>query len=145
MDNRRSRLPLYHLSSEQVDREIERLNAAITAAMAELESIRKLAAPRLGERHLYILDVGILLLGDDMLIGEAQKQIQSNRTNAEWAIQAAIDHFSRIFEEIDDPYLRIGVSTSPMRASGYCATWQWRKAGRKRKLQRNPQLSWPMT
>lgn len=106
MDDHRSRLPLYHLTSEQVDNEIERLKAAIAAAKAELESIRKLAAPRLGESHLYILDVGILLLGDDMLIGEAQKQIQSNRTNAEWAIQAAIDHFTRIFEGIDDPYLR---------------------------------------
>ncbi len=106
LDAQRSRLPFYRLPPEQVDRVIKRLNAAIAAAKAELESIRKIAAPRLGENHLYILDVGILLLGDDMLIGEARKQIQSQRTNAEWAVQAAINHFTRTFEEIDDPYLR---------------------------------------
>ena len=97
LDAQRSRLPFYRLPPEQVDREIKRLNAAIAAAKAELESIRKIAAPRLGENHLYILDVGILLLGDDMLIGEARKQIQSQRTNAEWAVQAAINHFTRTF------------------------------------------------
>lgn len=106
VDALQAHLSNYHLPPEQVEGEVERLAAAIAEAKAELESIRDFAAPRLGENHLYILDVGILLLGDDMLIGEARDRIQTQRTNAEWAVQAAIDHFMRTFEEIDDPYLR---------------------------------------
>ncbi len=105
-DASRSRHRLRHISRPKVEGEISRLEAAVRAAVAELEAIKQAVGTRLGESHLYILDVGLLLLRDEMLIGKARERIRDDRTNAEWAVQAAVDHFSRIFEAMDDPYLR---------------------------------------
>lgn len=106
LDDILSRPRLYHLSDDQLEGEVVRLNAAIADAISELEDIRETASSRLGDSHLYILDVGILLLEDEKLIGEARNRIRSQKTNAEWAVQAAIDHFTKTFEGMDDPYLR---------------------------------------
>ncbi|MBI3129081.1 MAG: phosphoenolpyruvate--protein phosphotransferase [Candidatus Tectomicrobia bacterium] len=88
------------------EEEIARLARAIEAASAEIEAIRQAASDRLGPSHLYILDLGRLLLRDEMLIGEARRRIQEERLNAEWAIQGAVDHFAKFFESMEDPYFR---------------------------------------
>jgi phosphotransferase system enzyme I (PtsI) len=91
---------------EKAEEEVTRLGRAIEAAAAEIEAIRQAASDRLGPSHLYILDLGRLLLQDEMLIGEARRRIREDGLNAEWAVQASVDHFAHFFETMDDPYFR---------------------------------------
>lgn len=97
---------LRRVPPERAEEELGRLERAIEAAAAELEAIRQAASGRLGPGHLYILDLGRLLLKDEMLIGEARRRIREEGLNAEWAVQAAVDHFAHFFETLEDPYFR---------------------------------------
>ncbi len=103
---RHKRFPRLLLPADRVEGEVERLDGAIVAARAEIAAIRKEAAPRLGEDHLYILDAGLMLLSDEMLIGEARGRIRRSRYNAEWAVMDAAEHFSHVFDGMDDAYFR---------------------------------------
>lgn len=96
----------FHLPAGKLDEEVRRLGEAVAAAKKELEQIRREAADRLGEEHLYILDAGMMLLSDKSLIGEAEKRIREHQNNAEWAVTAATEHFSHVFDAMDDPYFR---------------------------------------
>ncbi|MDA1001465.1 MAG: phosphoenolpyruvate--protein phosphotransferase [bacterium] len=96
----------FHLPAGKLDEEVRRLSGAVETAKQELELIRREAASRLGEEHLYILHASMLLLSDKSLIGEAEKRIREFRNNAEWAVMAATEHFSHVFDGMDDPYFQ---------------------------------------
>lgn len=96
----------YLIAQEQVEAEVQRLQAAITQVHKELQTIWSdlpIDAPtELGA----FLDVHALILSDPM-ISEAPLDIIRNRHyNAEWALVTQIDVLSAQFDEIEDDYLR---------------------------------------
>ncbi|MEK6711357.1 MAG: phosphoenolpyruvate--protein phosphotransferase [Nitrospinota bacterium] len=104
--NRPSAGRLRRVPPARAGEEATRLDRADAAASAQIEAIREAASARLGPGHHYILDLGRLLLGDEMFIGEARRRIREQGVNAEWAVQEAVEHFARFFEALEDPYFR---------------------------------------
>lgn len=96
----------YLIADDQVEVEVARLQCAITAVHAELQTIwndlPKDAPAELGA----FIDVHALILSDPMISEMPLDIIRSRNYNAEWALVTQIEELSSQFEEIEDTYLR---------------------------------------
>ncbi|MDO8178847.1 MAG: phosphoenolpyruvate--protein phosphotransferase [Undibacterium sp.] len=96
----------YLIAQEQVEAEVQRLQAAITQVHKELQTIWSdlpVDAPtELGA----FLDVHALILSDPMISEAPLDIIRTRHYNAEWALVTQIDVLSAQFDEIEDDYLR---------------------------------------
>jgi len=89
-----------------VDRELERLDSARAKSRQQVEQIKQRIAASAGAEHAYLFDAQLLMLDDEMLVDRAAETIRRERLNAESALQRALEHFSAIFDQAQDPYLR---------------------------------------
>lgn len=94
------------LAVTELDRELRRFRAALRLARRQLTAIRERAAKDLGEDHAYVFDAHLLLLEDEKLLGEVERQISQEHANAEWAVRVVGDHLVTMYSEIEDTYLR---------------------------------------
>jgi phosphoenolpyruvate-protein phosphotransferase (PTS system enzyme I) len=106
LDRKRIEIPKFQISNDQIESEIERFKKAISQSKSQLEKIKKKLSKNLGENHIYIIDTHILILQDELLIGNTIKNIRNFKINAEWAFKRSLKHFSSVFENIDDEYLK---------------------------------------
>ncbi|KMP11295.1 phosphoenolpyruvate-protein phosphotransferase [Candidatus Nitromaritima sp. SCGC AAA799-C22] len=93
------------LSQEAVEPEIERFRAAIEKTKLQMQETKK-RATKVAEKYAIILDTYTLLLEDDILVSDTIKRIRDERINAEWAITETLDKFTRLFNNINDDYLK---------------------------------------
>ncbi len=90
----------------EIPAEVERFNNALAAAQEELRAIKEELAAKRGEEHLYVLDTHLLILQDSMLTRETVGFIETERINAEAALQRTLRKFQEFFAGIGDEYLR---------------------------------------
>ncbi|RBA24426.1 phosphoenolpyruvate--protein phosphotransferase [Herminiimonas fonticola] len=96
----------YLIADDQVEAEVARLQCAITAVHAELQTIwNELPQDAPAELGAFI-DVHALILSDPMISEMPLDIIRSRYYNAEWALVTQIEELSSQFEEIEDAYLR---------------------------------------
>ena len=96
----------FAISAARVPREVQRLQAARSAAREQITHIKERIASSVGAEHGYLFDAQLLMLDDRMLIDRAVDIIQTSRVNAETALQRTLDEISALFDKADDPYLR---------------------------------------
>lgn len=89
-----------------VDEEINRLHSALDAAKSDLETIRDHAMANLGEDKAAIFDAHLLVLSDPELIGEIEEKVKTNKVNSESALKETTDQYVRIFEQMDNEYMK---------------------------------------
>ncbi len=79
---------------------------AVDQARTQLQKIKQAVSrqPHLRE-HLYILDTHLLILDDDMLLQNTEQMIR-RQYNAESALNQVLDQLRRLFDDIEDEYLR---------------------------------------
>ena len=94
------------IAATDVERETERLRAAVRLAHAQLRTIKERAERELGSEHAYIFDAHLLMLEDRKLIDEFESYIRREHVNAEWAVKVVADRLLAIYSEIKDNYLR---------------------------------------
>jgi phosphotransferase system enzyme I (PtsI) len=94
------------LNDADVVRELRRFRAAVRLARRQLQAIKTRAEEQLGAEHAYIFDAHLLMLQDRKLVGDIEEFIQSEKTNAEWAIKVVSDRILAVYAEIKDDYLR---------------------------------------
>ena len=103
---RRERLviPEGIIAKEEVEGEVERLHRAFAATRKTLDRIRDGLEPTglVGS----IFDAQLLFLEDPTLIDNAVGNIRDSLLNAEWALQREQRRVQRMFETINEPYLR---------------------------------------
>jgi phosphotransferase system enzyme I (PtsI) len=94
------------IPEDQIEQEIERYLQALARARDKLNSVRlKIPGDSASDIDAFI-DAHLLML-DDSAVSQAPIQlIQLQRYSAEWALQVRRDELVRIFDEMDDPYLR---------------------------------------
>jgi phosphotransferase system enzyme I (PtsI) len=99
---------VYHWRINVADLEAERLRfrAAVELASQQVMAIKKQAEKRLGKDHAYIFDAHVLLLEDEKLIGDIEREITNEHANAEWAVEVVGDRLLSLYSEIKDEYLR---------------------------------------
>ena len=102
----RQPIPERHLQPEQVDKEIDRLMAAVEAAVADIDVEREHLATVEAKDPLMILDMHRMMITDPELVEKSKERITSACINAEWALRQQIDAIHAVFEKIENEYLR---------------------------------------
>jgi phosphotransferase system enzyme I (PtsI) len=99
---------VYHWKINDADLETERhrFRAAVDLASRQVLMIKEQAEQRFGKDHAYIFDAHLLLLEDEKLIGEIERQITDEHVNAEWAVKVVGDSLLYLYSQIKDDYLR---------------------------------------
>lgn len=105
LDRRSVRIRRYHVTAQQIDGEIDRLQSAIEASIAQLESVRTSFAGA-DMDHRAILEAHEMMLRDQSLVTEASRYMREELVNAEWAVQQVIDRIRALFDSVADPYFR---------------------------------------
>lgn len=95
----------FRIAPEAVEAEIQRLQNALSAAAAHLESLAGRLRRSAGAGAEDIIRTHIAMLSDSMIAGETCKQIRAHYYNAEWALQLQLESLLGEFRQIDDPYI----------------------------------------
>jgi phosphotransferase system enzyme I (PtsI) len=90
----------------EIEHEIARLQEATVKARMHLKSIRDQIPPDTPKELASFIDTHLLMLEDATLTEGPNQLIRTHHCNAEWAVKLQGDALIRIFEAMDDPYLR---------------------------------------
>ena len=94
------------IKEEQIPEEIQRLDFAIKKTADDIQSFRKSAEERHGEKYAAIFDSHLLMLEDPQLRPKLISRIEKDKINVESAVRDRIDEIHKQFSAIADPYLR---------------------------------------
>lgn len=96
----------YVLPRSAVEDEIYRFRRALETARRQLHAIKgRIPAHAPGDIAAFI-DTHLLMLEDATLCEDAIEIIRTRRCNAEWALKLQTDALIRVFNAMDDPYLK---------------------------------------
>jgi phosphotransferase system enzyme I (PtsI) len=96
----------YFIEVTHVESEIERLCAARDAVAAELGTLQRDMPDDAPPELSAMIDVHLMLLHDEALIGATSQWIRERHYNAEWALSAQLEVLARQFDEMENDYLR---------------------------------------
>ena len=102
----RTEVMRFPIPPDRVDREVQALHAAREQSGQQLRDIGARVAQGPGSELGALFDAQILMLDDEMLIGQAEKIIRNERVNAAWAVHRAYEGLYELFSKMEDPYLR---------------------------------------
>ncbi|MDS9472442.1 phosphoenolpyruvate--protein phosphotransferase [Sporosarcina pasteurii] len=91
---------------EDVAAETARFEAAMATSISELEAIQKVAERELGAEEAAIFTAHILVLNDPELINPIKDKINTEKVNAEHALQETTDMFISMFEAMENEYMQ---------------------------------------
>ncbi|MHC5763542.1 phosphoenolpyruvate--protein phosphotransferase [Nostoc sp.] len=94
----------YHV--EDVETELQRLQAAIHTAQQEIQAVFSQASLQIGDAEAAIFDAQLLFLEDPVLLEAAKERILENYINAEAAWQAVVDEVATSYRTLEDSYLQ---------------------------------------
>jgi phosphotransferase system enzyme I (PtsI) len=96
----------YFVAPDRAQHEVDRLRDARDAVAVELESLKRELPPEAPHELAALLDVHLMLLHDETLVGATKTWITERHYNAEWALSAQLEVLARQFDEMEDAYLR---------------------------------------
>lgn len=96
----------YTIPDAIIDDEIARLLSSLALARKQLQDIRARVPATASNDITAFIDTHLLMLEDASLTEAPVGLIRSRKCNAEWALQIQRDLLVRVFDEMDDPYLR---------------------------------------
>jgi phosphotransferase system enzyme I (PtsI) len=100
----------YFVEPSQVEAEIARVRAGRNAVVDEIHrlqnSITHMGPKETPHELAALLDVHLMLLQDEELIGGVKHWITERLYNAEWALTTQLELIARQFDEMEDEYLR---------------------------------------
>ena len=94
------------IAAAHVERERGRLDRARDTSATQLRAIHARVAQRAGADLASLFEAQLLMLDDDLLVPRARRIVESDRVNAEWALDRAFDQFCAVFADVGDDYLR---------------------------------------
>jgi len=106
LTGRRQSIPERQLTAEMVEKEQLRLAEAVQAALQELDAEYIHLAKLHQQDSALILEAHRMLLLDPELVHKAARLIAADCINAEWALRRQMDQIQRVFEHVEDEYLR---------------------------------------
>lgn len=99
-------VPEQRLEKVDLNREFERLSEGIRTSKTEIESIKNEIKETVGAEESGIFDAHIAILEDPVFMSEIQGVIERQYKAAEVAVKEAIDHFVKMFDLLDDEYMK---------------------------------------
>jgi len=108
---RRRRQPERRLiERDQIESELELFEEALTAALEEIESLRRQTASAIGDKYAAILDFHYAVLSDPSFTQEVRQRIKLNKFSAAYAVSRVLQRHARSISEASDETLRSRVS-----------------------------------
>lgn len=95
----------YPISPDMVPNEIDRFKSAVDKAQKDHAKAIDSIGDDLSE-NLNILETHMVLFKDKLLYGKTIESITNDHINAEWALRRVSRRIRRMFDQINDPYLR---------------------------------------
>lgn len=92
--------------AEDVNSEVEKLDAALDKSRAELEAIKERTRQELGDKKAEIFESHLLILDDPELITPVKDKIASESVTAEYALNETAEQFIEMFENMKSAYLQ---------------------------------------
>ena len=102
----RTEVMRFPIPPDRVESEVQALRAARDQSRQQLRDISARVLQGPGGELGALFDAQILMLDDEMLIGQAEKIIRNERVNAAWAVHRAYESLYQVFSAMEDPYLR---------------------------------------
>lgn len=93
-----------HISD--INAELARLKKALETAIAQLGELYEKAVQNVGEKNAAIFEIHQMLLEDDDFQDAIKEIIHSQGVCAEYAVATTGDNFARMFESMDDEYMK---------------------------------------
>ena len=93
------------LDAGKVGDEIKRFRQAIEKSKKQMLEIKQRAS-KVADKYAVILDTYSLLLEDEVIVNDTIENIKNNKLNAEWALTETLDKFTRLFNNMNDDYLK---------------------------------------
>ncbi|WP_458412273.1 phosphoenolpyruvate--protein phosphotransferase [Schinkia sp. CFF1] len=86
--------------------EVSRFKKAVSESEQDLEKIKQHALQKLGADKAEIFSAHLLVLHDPELIDAVTSNIETEKVNAEFALEAVTQMFIAMFEQMDNEYMR---------------------------------------
>lgn len=96
----------YKISAEHQTKEIQRFKQALSKAYQQLHEIKNKVADDTPPDILAFIDTHLLMLEDPSFNEGTVSNIKQLSCNAEWALNLQSKRLVKVFDEMDDPYLR---------------------------------------
>ncbi len=94
------------ITPKEVAHETSRFQQAVLAARQDLKAVREQIPASTPTDICAFIDTHLLMLEDAALVEAPIETIQSQLCNAEWALQLRRNELVKIFDAMEDPYLR---------------------------------------
>ncbi len=86
----------------QIEKELERLAAAIPVAQKKLRANRDAVERRLGKEYAQIFEAHLLILSDSKLLGEIEANVRDDLDSVERAVEKAFDRYADLLRGLQD-------------------------------------------
>lgn len=94
------------ISPDQIEKELERLDRSVKRTKTQLVEIKSGLEKKIGTEHAFIFEAHLMILEDKALMNGVKSIIEQESVRAEWAISQTHDKYTKIFETIEDEYIR---------------------------------------
>lgn len=91
---------------EDVEKELEKFEEAVTEAKNQLQVLYKKALEEVGETNAAIFDIHQMMLEDPDFTQSITNIIQTQSVNAEYAVSQTGENFASVFSSMDDDYMK---------------------------------------
>lgn len=88
------------------EEEIKKLDAAISFAVKQIETIKEIALKNIDAEHAMVFDAHIQVATDPMIRDEVVQTINDKKCNAEYAMNEVANKYILMFESMDDAYMK---------------------------------------
>jgi len=105
LDNEGFRIPRRFLPRDAVEEELDRLNLAFAAAVAEVEHNRQQVADQLGDEYAAIFSAHLQMLRDPRLHEEIEEMIRVRHYSPEYAVSRALRRYAKVFQSLEGQYM----------------------------------------
>ncbi|MCB1725459.1 MAG: phosphoenolpyruvate--protein phosphotransferase [Chromatiaceae bacterium] len=94
------------IDTHEIEAEVERFEGALRTAAEQLRSVRQQIPDDTPSDIAEFIDTHLLMIEDKAISSQPIHLIRNEGLSAEWALQQHRDSLMRVFEQMDDPYLR---------------------------------------
>ena len=99
-------IPKYNIPEKDVEKEIERFNAALEKTKKEINSIRLQIAGYLSKDLANIFSSHLLVLEDPLIAEQARVKVKKEKRNIEWVLNDISIELINSMSSIEDEYLK---------------------------------------
>ncbi len=96
----------YAIPRRYIEEEVTRFQTAVEEARTQLRGVRDRIPASASADITAFIDTHLLMLQDSTLAAAPVALIRERQCNAEWALKTQRDRLVKVFDEMDDPYLR---------------------------------------